>query len=155
MPNRDTSKQWFQSGDKPTQGQFYQLLDFLRFKDEAIAMADVNNLNSTLAGKASQAAFDDHVMGEFIAASGDVAYNQLANYLIEKIIIIPGADCNIRIGTTNGGEEILNDVAVVQADTMTHTQVINAFAVADRTIYINGIPAGTKLIVLKRLLKTA
>lgn len=154
MANRDTVKPWFQTGKKPTQTQFYQLFDWLFFNDDGIAMAAVAGLVAALNGKADQATFNSFYQGELITASANVIYNQLANFLIEKIIIIPGADAVIRIGTTNGGQEIMPDIAVTVADAQTYTQVINAFAIADRNIYINGVTANSKIIILKRLIKT-
>ena len=89
-----------------------------------------------------------------ITASADVVYMQLANYLLEKVIIIPGADAVVRIGTTNGGQEIMNDTSITVADITSHTQIIDAFTQVDRNIYINGITANSKIIIIKRLIKT-
>lgn len=154
MANRDTVKPWFQTGKKPTQAQFYQLFDWLFFSDDGIAMNAVAGLVATLNGKADQASFNSFYQGELINASANVIYNQLANYLIEKIIIIPGADALVRIGTTNGGEEVMPETQLLAADAGTYVQVLDAFAVANRNLYINGITAGTRIIILKRLLKT-
>lgn len=154
MPsNRDNVKPWFTTGKKPTQGQFHQLLDAIFFKDEGINMENVANLVTTLTGKAGKTEFDDHVRGERIDASGNVVYAQQANFLIEKVIIIPGVDANVRIGTTNGGEEVMQETAIAVADASTHVQIIDAFAVANRNLYINGITANTKIIILKRHIK--
>lgn len=155
MAYRDTVKPWFQTGDKPTQAQFYQLFDYLFFKDEGITMADVAGLVAALAGKASQAVFDDFQKGELIETSADVIYAQGANTLIEKIIIIPGADAAITIGTTNGGEEIMVSTNIEVTDYGTYPFIIDAFSAVDRNLYINGIPANSKIIILKRPLKIA
>lgn len=48
MVNKETSKQWFETGDFPTQAQFYQVFDWLRWKDEGISVADVANLQNIL-----------------------------------------------------------------------------------------------------------
>lgn len=48
MANKDTSKQWFETGDYPTQSQFYQVFDWLRWKDEGITIADVAALQGIL-----------------------------------------------------------------------------------------------------------
>ncbi|HEY9534105.1 MAG TPA: hypothetical protein VIQ77_06190 [Mucilaginibacter sp.] len=48
MANKDTSKQWFEMGDYPTQAQFAQVFDWLRWKDEGISIADVANLQNFL-----------------------------------------------------------------------------------------------------------
>lgn len=41
MANKDTVKQWFETGDFPTQTQFYQKFDWQRWKDEKIAADDL------------------------------------------------------------------------------------------------------------------
>ena len=44
MPTqRDTVKPWFETGDFPTQSQFWTLFDYLRFKDEKIGLADLTD----------------------------------------------------------------------------------------------------------------
>lgn len=48
MGNKDTSKQWFETGDYPTQAQFYQVFDWLRWKDEGITITDVAALQGIL-----------------------------------------------------------------------------------------------------------
>lgn len=48
MVNKDTAKTWFETGDFPTQEQFYQTFDWLRWKDEGIDIADINNLQGIL-----------------------------------------------------------------------------------------------------------
>lgn len=42
MANIDSVKPWFETGDFPTQAQFYQWMDWLRWKDETIAFSDLS-----------------------------------------------------------------------------------------------------------------
>ena len=155
MPTyRDIAKAYLVTGAKPTQAQFAQIMDSLFFKDEGINMSAVAGLLAALTGKAGKNEFDSFYGGELITASADVVYMQLANYLLEKVIIIPGADAVMRIGTTNGGQEIMNDTSITVADITSHTQIIDAFTQVDRNIYINGITANSKIIIIKRLIKT-
>jgi hypothetical protein len=53
MSFRDDVKQWFQSGDKPTQSQFESLFDKLRFNDESIGIDEVDGLQLALNGIAA------------------------------------------------------------------------------------------------------
>jgi hypothetical protein len=151
MANRDTSKPWFETGDKPTQAQFQQLLDWLRFVDDPIAMNDIAGLTNALLVKVDHAGYDAFYSGELIAANADYLYTLQQYYLLEKIIVIPGADCTIRIGKTLSGDEIVTNTDI---DTDGEVFVIDVFAIANRNIYISGIPVGSKLIFLKRLIKT-
>jgi hypothetical protein len=48
MANKDTSKQWFNTGDYPTEAQFAQVFEWLRWKDEALATGDVTGLDMAL-----------------------------------------------------------------------------------------------------------
>lgn len=48
MANKDNAKQWFQTGDYPTQEQFYQVFDWVRWKDEGISIADIANLQNII-----------------------------------------------------------------------------------------------------------
>lgn len=155
MPiTRNQAKQYLQTGDYPTEAQFAAILDALLFSGE-VQMTDIANLIITLQGKVELSDFEAFYKGELIEANGNYVYPQLANTLIEKIIIIPGADALIRIGTTNGGEEVMNETEVTVADKDSRTQVLDAFTDVNRDLYINGITAGSKLIILKRPLKIA
>lgn len=51
---RNTLKQWFETGKKPTQAQFANLIDsFFHLSDDTLSIAKVNNLATVLASKAS------------------------------------------------------------------------------------------------------
>lgn len=50
----NTLKSWFQKGFKPTQEQFWSLIDSFRQKDEPVPVSEVAGLPSMLAGKADQ-----------------------------------------------------------------------------------------------------
>lgn len=42
MANKDTSKSWFETGDYPTQAQFAQVFEWLRWKDEQVGVGDLS-----------------------------------------------------------------------------------------------------------------
>lgn len=49
MPTfNEQAKPWFETGDYPTEQQFYQVFDWLRWKDEGIGINDVANLQTIL-----------------------------------------------------------------------------------------------------------
>ncbi|MGQ0739151.1 MAG: hypothetical protein ACT4OJ_08850, partial [Bacteroidota bacterium] len=82
MANRDTVKPWFETGDKPTQAQFWQFFDWVRFLDDPIAMAEVTGLVNALLGKVNTSDYE----GQLIAYDGPAIYTIPAGYLLEKII---------------------------------------------------------------------
>lgn len=50
----NTLKSWFQKGFKPTQEQFWSLIDSFRHKDDPVQIYEVDGLPGMLAGKADQ-----------------------------------------------------------------------------------------------------
>lgn len=155
MPTlRDTVKPWFVTAAKPTQAQFWALFDDLRFKDEAITLADIDTLAALLALKADQAALDDFTGGELITLLADGYYDVPAGYLLDKLIILPGLDMNIYLGKTLGGDEIAASELVTGG--VGEVYVVNLFAnAANVRLYISGITAATSVILFKRKVKLA
>lgn len=152
LQNRDTIKQWFQTGDYPTQQQFYDWIDSCLFSGE-VAIADIAGLIEALQAKTDKSAFDSYVQGERIAFGGDGFYDIPQGFLLEKAIVLPGADSTIKIGNTNGAEDVLPEIPAAAANG--EVLVLNLFAKNTRRIYINGLPANSFIIFLKRLIKTA
>jgi hypothetical protein len=52
---------WFMTGKKPTQAQFWATFSSFRHKAEAIAQSDIANLSNTLNAKAEKSQFDAHL----------------------------------------------------------------------------------------------
>ena len=151
---RDIVKQWYITGAKPTQAQFWTLFDDIRFNDEALDVADIGGLTTILNATASQASVDAFTGGELIILNVNGTYNLPAGYLLEKMIIAPSVNMNIAIGKTLGGDEI----SIAQAITGGVGEVyeVNVFAnAAPVTIYFSGITASTTITILKRKLKLA
>ena len=48
----NTIKQWFKTGSKPTQEQFWSWMDSYLHKDEMISQNKIQDLNTTLSSKA-------------------------------------------------------------------------------------------------------
>ncbi len=48
----NTIKQWFKTGSKPTQEQFWSWMDSYLHKDEMISQNKIQDLSTTLSGKA-------------------------------------------------------------------------------------------------------
>lgn len=61
MAFKDTVKEWFKTGLKPTQAQFYSKFDFLRWKDEKIPITDIDDIENILAEKADAEVLENHL----------------------------------------------------------------------------------------------
>ncbi|CAL2108169.1 conserved hypothetical protein [Tenacibaculum sp. 190524A02b] len=58
---RDTVKKWFETGDTPTQFQFWSFIDALRFNDEKVPVNQVNGIDNLLQRKADKAVLEAHL----------------------------------------------------------------------------------------------
>jgi hypothetical protein len=147
MANKETAKSWFERGDKPTQAQFAQVFDWLRWKDEELPTpSDANKLDKIV--------FDAFEQGQVVAfPAGNGSFVLDANYLLEKVIVLTPIDALVKIGDTFGGEEVCPETPVSSA--IGGVIEVNAFAngVA-RTLFLSGIPVNTKIVFIKRRIKT-
>jgi hypothetical protein len=102
----DNVKPWFVTGAFPTQAQFWQWMEWLRWKDEKIDTGDLSPaLLAIINSYARTIALPANVF-EWAAPAGT---------LLEKFLIKDsgaGQAVTVRIGTTPGGNEILDDLAI-------------------------------------------
>ena len=112
-----TIKNWFRTGERPTQAQFWALFDSFWHKDELIPQSKVNNLQSDLNGKADRAYIDGHINDTDTHATQfngkvDKVYgkglstNDFTNNYQEKV---DGAVQNIEKGVPNGVADLDED----------------------------------------------
>ena len=149
----NTLKGWFETLDKPTQAHFWDWLDSFFHKSESIPQASVTDLVTTLNSLLPKSTFDAYEQGQLIVVEANYTYAIPAGYLLEKIIPYYGA----------GGTMKLSKVAYGDEDVMPDTEVavgwnnpidVNILAVADAVnVYIDGIPAGSKINFIKRKIK--
>lgn len=152
----DQVKQWFVSKAKPQQNQYHTLFDYLRFRDQPIPVGDVANLTVLLQGKLDVSVFENTVMSSVVQEipwNADGAISLQAGYLLEKILLIPATSSPVKIGNSAGADDLLPETIVSQSTgEVVH---LDAYApVADRLIYISGLPPGSSIIVIKRKVKT-
>lgn len=150
VQSRSVIKTWFETGDFPTQQQFWDWIDSVLWAGE-VQITDIVNLLDALQAKADKAALDAFEQGDRVAFEGDGYYDIPQNYLLEKVIVLYGADGSLKIGTTAGGEDILPELpwTVANVDPIT----IDKYAKVTRRIYFTGPTAGSVIIFLKRLIK--
>lgn len=150
IQTRDQLKQWFETGDKPTQQQFWDWLDSYFHKTDGIAMADITGLVAALLLKADKSDFE----GQLIAMDGPYIFTIPAGYLLEKIIPFYGDPGAMQISEGIMGDTDIADIPELAAG-WNRPIVLDVFAEADKDIYIDGIPAGSKIVFIKRKIKTA
>ena len=64
--SKDDLKKYFETGDKPTQTEYAELIDALRHVDEKLPIADVDSLQASLDSKATTGALLNHINDDTI-----------------------------------------------------------------------------------------
>jgi hypothetical protein len=151
IQNINILKSWFKRGFKPLQQQFYDWMDSYWHKDEQLPISSVNGLESILNTLPTADSINSLLtlfLPERINATADYVYTLKTGSRLDSIIIIPAADVTLRIGTVNGGEEVMVESTIVANVPF----ILNCalYAVADVPVYINGITAPTQLLIYKR-----
>lgn len=150
MANREDAKKWFETGDYPTQAQFAQVLDWIRFKQDPIGVDDITNLITILQGKASQAALDalaDAINREAHQPSSDFEWPLMANKRLSSLIFVASVNMTVKAGTVPGGNNVMIETDLVAGQPFIHDCA--EYAVDDKIIYFT-IPALTDLFIYKR-----
>lgn len=136
-----TLKSYFETGDKPTQAQFYAWLDSFRHKDDKIALTDLSTeLQNFLNGVGGKSFV--------VLAPGAATYQPAAGELIEIIVFDDDANPTVKIGTENNGSQIASDL-VLENGSFIYEQKLR-FKTAGNTIYFGGITGNTIITIYKR-----
>jgi hypothetical protein len=153
----DNSKNWFKRKMKPTEAQFSQVFDWLRWKDEEIATADITNLDTILNNKVDLSVFNAALSGgsnqEDIILAGDSSYHIERGWMLERAIIITPSDSDVMIGTAAGVDDIYPVKSISGSTPEVVTLNIYTEGLAGQNIYFTGTPAGTEVIFMKRKIK--
>ncbi|KVV16149.1 hypothetical protein [Flavobacterium sp. TAB 87] len=86
MATKNTVKNWFLTGLKPTQAQFHAFFDSIFWKGEKIPVADIEGIENILNAKAEAAVLDAHLIdsGAHADLFGDfVTVDDLDNYTLK------------------------------------------------------------------------
>ena len=147
MAFKDQVKPWFETGDYPTQNQFWQMMEWLRWKDEPLNIGDINQLTEILNGLSSP-------VEAFVTTGGEFTYTIPAGYLLEKVIVVPFSDCKPYATIDKIGGDVEDMVPVDDDTTITDLEgdvwVVNKMAIAAREITIYSLPADSKVYLIKR-----
>lgn len=142
----DNVKKWFKTGDYPTQAQFYQKFEWLRWKDEEIKMNEVEGLIDVLNTVISL----DNIRGLFSDSfylESDGTYLLPGGTIITGIVIDPAVTSEISIGSTQGGGEYMAAIPL-QANTFNSISTIIP-ARTEQLVHFSGIISPTLIIILK------
>lgn len=105
--DKNTLKNWFKTGLKPTQAQFWAWLDSYRHKDDAINQSDIEGLSITLNAKAEKLQFDSH-------KSDPNAHPELIKSNSNKIVRITYSDLGVPENTEITKEIMANYIASLE-----------------------------------------
>ncbi|MBN8834556.1 MAG: hypothetical protein ABS68_00320 [Niastella sp. SCN 39-18] len=140
----DDVKPWFETGDYPTQAQFYSFFSKLRWKDEPLAIGDISGLTQIL-NELSQP-----IETFTTSAAVDFEYSLPVNFLLSDIIIKAPTTCVVAVtASTIAGEEFSIADLDVDADKGALVEVGILSYVAHQ-IKITGLPAGTSIKIIKK-----
>ncbi len=103
-----TIKSWFETGDKPTQTQFWDWIDSFRHKNDPVAMGDVAGLDAALSGLASQASLDALKAVSIDTALTTATQMIPAGTIINKVRVKSDSAITFNLGTSPGGSQILS-----------------------------------------------
>ena len=108
--SKDDLKKYFETGDKPTQTEYAELIDALRHVDEKLPIADVESLQTSLDSKATTDALLNHINDATLHQSNMSGADIKTAYEAE-------ADTN---AFTDAEKQQVADGVVHRADTSSH-----------------------------------
>jgi hypothetical protein len=143
MPSyKDTSKPWFETGDYPTQSQFWQTFDRIRWKDEPISMAEVEGLIAQLNALSRP---DDVV----VCDGGPVLYTIPPGYKLVSIeICTPVGVAALQANFTFGATGVIIPEMELSGPESFPVNILAAFSA--KGLSITGLNTGTKVLFEKR-----
>jgi hypothetical protein len=118
----DTVKEWFKTGLKPTQAQFWAKFAYLRWKDEKIPVEDIQEIEEILNAKADKEAFETHLSdpdahADLFAKTRIIPYGEIQVFKTtpegnqkEKEVgdyCVAWIENSLVSGNWNGGDEML------------------------------------------------
>ncbi len=159
VTDRNTIKTWFETGDYPTEQQFWNWLDSFWHQADQIPTANIIGLDTILTDKATveetnslQTQIDNINLGNAPISN---IYTVNSSFLIpdgkilEKIVVIGGTSTNnFGIGQTNGGYEVMTGVPIGINDAQLFE--LNIYSNGGKTIWFNGITGSTTIKIYLR-----
>lgn len=105
---RSIIKNWFRTGLKPVQQQFWDWIDSFWHKDDSIPTASVDGLDAILQGipTSEQIQVIEDLQPKTIVVDGSGIYALPAGKLLQNIVLTTSTNNTIKIGFTADGSEI-------------------------------------------------
>lgn len=114
-----TLKSWFETGDKPTQAQFWDWLDSFFHKEEQLPISSVQGLSTALNSKADAAALDALMPDVVTGTSPTMEFGQNGGFIFHKFRVkSTSAMPDFKIGTVPGGGQIYQDTIAANTATI-------------------------------------
>jgi hypothetical protein len=135
---------YFQTGDYPTQQQFWNLLASFIHKDDGVAIVDVSGLTAALNLKADKNAVD--TLTPKVISGATASWLVPAGTTILGILITNPTTINFKIGKTAGAEDVMAEIPVDGG--YATNQFMFHFPV-DTTIYFTGNTASSIIKIFK------
>lgn len=109
----NTIKSWFETGDKPTQGQFWDAFDSFFHKNDSIPQSQVVGLETALSGLATVESVAALKAITLVTGLSAVSINIPAGTILHKIRVKSSAGFTYNLGTSAGGGQIVQGQTVV------------------------------------------
>lgn len=141
MASLNTILSWFQTRDKPTQQQFEEAWRSFWHKDDQMPVSNVTGLQNTLNNLQLQINNLTGGTGSafVLVGSGVTLYDVPAGTLVEKIILLSDADMALKIGTTAGAQDVLEETYLPDTAVVT----LDRYFAAATTIHFSGVSNAT------------
>ena len=129
-------KNWFRTGLKPTQSQFWNTWDSFWHKDDSIPTSSVAGLDAALSGLPTpeQLAVLATVAPVVVNVAGSGTYNLGAGKLME-LVVADGASGSAKVGTSASGNEIVESPISTGVPMVAR---VDFYSVSGATIYFTG-----------------
>ncbi len=144
VETKDQLKQYFETLDRPTQQQFFNLIESLRHENDKIDIDDLEaNLKTIIQN--IQPPSNNNVE---VLAAGTTYYDLPSGVDIWKFkVFTESEEIVFKIGTTNGGNDVL-DVMELPANSIAFINVDIGYRI-DKRIYFGGVVADTVIKIFK------
>lgn len=145
MANIDSAKPWFVTGAYPTQSQFWQLFEWLRWKDEPLTISEITGLQTILNSFTSISVLKA-LLRDVVNTMTDITWTQPAGVVVTAMVLKSVVNTTVLAGTTPGGDELFEVALTANVPVAVS---IAKYAEADSAIYFSGITGQTQIIICK------
>ena len=139
----NTIKSWFETGDKPTQNQFWDWLESFVHKNDLVPMSQVSGLNAALTALATQTSVDALKAIVVTTSASAISVSLPAGVIVNKVRIKSSSAQTLSLGTSVGGSQIL------AAESLSANQVglyvVDVDIDSATTIYFSGLSGNNSI----------